>query len=185
MQETWRNNACTCKTSFWGVSNHVLHFSCFYVLILIFLSCIPDTIWLTYWVYEGLPFSKICEQPKQDFASHFAGLHHSPNTGNVCHLDFALLSTGFIDIQPLFPGGVQIAFLQLVLLWSKQATNKKNGQVVLVCIILTRLPVDGFSSVLVTYHLTLVLSQSVTSVRSRSRRTNSLYNAARVTICIT
>lgn len=90
-----------------------------------------------------------------------------------------------ILISPLFPGGVQIAFLQLVLLWSKQATNKKNGQVVLVCIILTRLPVDGFSSVLVTYHLTLVLSQSVTSVRSRSRRTNSLYNAARVTICIT
>ena len=66
--------------------------------------------------------------------------------------DLALLSTGFIDIRPLFPGGVQTALSQLVLLWSKQAVNqKRNGQVVLVCVMLTRLPVDGFSSELVTY----------------------------------
>ena len=153
-------------------AGRVLRFSCFYVLILIFLSCIPDTIRQTYRVYEGLPSSEIFERPKRDFESHFAGLRHSPNTGNVRHLDFAPLSTGFIDIWPLFPGGVQTALLHL-------------GQVVLVCIMLTRLPVDGFSSVLVTYRLTLVLSQSVTSVRSRARRINSLYIAAHVTTCIT
>lgn len=76
-------------------AGRVLRFSCFYVLILIFLSCIPDTIRQTYRVYEGLPSSKIFERPKRDFASHFAGLRHSPNTGNVRHLDFVSRSTRF------------------------------------------------------------------------------------------
>lgn len=31
--------------------------------------------------------------------------------------ELAQLSTGFIDIRPLFPGGVQTALSQLVVLW--------------------------------------------------------------------
>ena len=76
-------------------AGRVLRFSGFYVIILILLSCIPNTIRQKYRTYEGLPSSKISERPKRDFASHSAGLCHSSNTGNVRHLDFTLRSTRF------------------------------------------------------------------------------------------